>query len=453
MRVLSISRPLANRAIDNHTIFNAPAIFDYDAVVIDPAGIFRSVREAVSGSGDHETHSGVPVVNGDAGPGAPISEILLRRRDEVLRALEHGAVVAVVTQPQGLLNDVIGLHGLDRYFFLPAPTGISWDRNLVHWGEGSTATVVEPAHPFAPFIDAIRSNVQYRAYFNERAEGFAKAATVFARSTGGAPLGAEFKVLAGRVVFLPAAEAPSVEVRLDHGRAAVAAMRELLGHLDDDQQPRWLRDESLPGIAERQAELSQAQSRLRSAEEEAASAERAALEVEYVREVLWREGRFALLPAVLRCAELLGYRVAGADEGEPRLLAAEGALVIEAEGSSQRVGIGPHYRLRARLDAQLARDGTAGRGLIVVNGDRLRGPAARSEQFDDALRVGAESTRYALLTATELFAAARAAMAGADEATLSAVRLRLAETDGVVTLGDLLGEGASPTAASESTEN
>jgi hypothetical protein len=55
--------------------------------------------------------------------------------------------------------------------------------------------------------------------------------------------------------------------------------------------------------------------------------------------------------------------------------------------------------------------------------------------------VASEATHYGLLTAPALFAASRAAIAGAEPSMLAALRKRLVETDGVVSLGDIIGEG------------
>ena len=71
MRLLSIGRALPNRQIDNHSIFNAPAAFDYEAIAIDPGGVFASIRELLDASAGHATHADVQVVNGAAGDGAP----------------------------------------------------------------------------------------------------------------------------------------------------------------------------------------------------------------------------------------------------------------------------------------------------------------------------------------------------------------------------------------------
>ena len=182
MRLLSIGRPLPDIAIDNHTIFNAPACFDYEAIAIDPEGVFSSIRELLDASQEHATHGDSRVVNALTGPGVAAGEILQRRRDELVRALERGALVAVFTHPQAMITEIAGFPGLDRYFFLPAPAGLAWDAALIRWGEGVQAAVADHRHPFARYVDAVGSDMLYRAHFNDSAPGFAKLASVFARS-------------------------------------------------------------------------------------------------------------------------------------------------------------------------------------------------------------------------------------------------------------------------------
>ena len=170
MRVLSIGHPLPNPEIDNHSIFNAPTVFDYQAILVDPGGVFDAIQAVIDASAQQLTHSDVPVVNGESGAAATgIAEVLRRRRDEFARALERGAVLVVFTYPQATLTGVSGFSGCDRYFFLPAPPAMGWDASLLRGGEGTTATVVDHDHPFAPVLDVLQPELLYRAYFDDRA--------------------------------------------------------------------------------------------------------------------------------------------------------------------------------------------------------------------------------------------------------------------------------------------
>ncbi|MBM4416576.1 MAG: hypothetical protein FJ035_10180, partial [Chloroflexi bacterium] len=112
MRVLSIGRPLADPAIDNATIASAPALAEYPVIVLDPAGISAVIAEAADGRGEHHTLAGVPVVNGEpAGDALSLAELLRRRRDELVAALERGALVVVFVAPQVALPQVLGFTG------------------------------------------------------------------------------------------------------------------------------------------------------------------------------------------------------------------------------------------------------------------------------------------------------------------------------------------------------
>ncbi len=441
MRLLSIGRALPDRRIDNHSVFNAPAAFDYDAIAIDPEGVFVRIRELVDASADHTTLADAQVVNGGTGDGAAASEILRRRHDEVVRALERGSLVVVFAHPQAMITGVAGFPGIDRYFFLPAPPGLAWDAELIRWGEGTGVAVSDHAHPFARYIDTVRDDMLYRAWFEERVRGFANAAHVFARSPGGAPVGVEFRVLGGSVVFLPAPRTRGGDPARAQATAIVAAVTEHLERPSGDP-PMWVTRESVPGLDEREAEVERGQAQVHRAEEQRDAAEAEAEPLRRVRDVLWTEGSHALLPAAQRCLELLGFTSRVMDDA-PMLQADDVRIELEVEGSEATVGMAPHYRLRNRLDARIESEGSAPRGLIVVNGERTQALDRREEPHAEALRVAAEATSYALLPAPELFHAARAALAGADDETLASLRARIAETNGLVDLSDLLGEGAS----------
>jgi len=95
--------------------------------------------------------------------------------------------------------------------------------------------------------------------------------------------------------------------------------------------------------------------------------------------------------------------------------------------------VAPHYRLRRRLDEALERTARPQRGLIVVNGYRLRPPEERPAQYSDALRVAAESMRYGLVTGVQLFEAVEKALEK-DEAAVAAFRERLLNVEGALPL-------------------
>ncbi len=223
----------------------------------------------------------------------------------------------------------------------------------------------------------------------------------------------------------------------------VTAMQETLGSVDDNRRPGWLSTQPVPGLEEKEQERDDALVKQVHAQSKLDEAEMAAHELSALREVLWRAGEHALLPAIVRCTELLGF--SAREEGAGWLLTApEGELLLEAEADDGVVGMAPHYRLRARADRLLEERARPYRGLVVISGQRMTEPESRNSQHTDALRIAAESVGYALLTTDKLFDAVTAVLAGADgrpevgvdQTTIAAWRARLFETDGVVTLVD-----------------
>ena len=61
MRVLAIGHALPNPAVDNRSIFDAPTLFDYEAILIDLEAVQQSIREAALATAEHRTSAGVPV--------------------------------------------------------------------------------------------------------------------------------------------------------------------------------------------------------------------------------------------------------------------------------------------------------------------------------------------------------------------------------------------------------
>lgn len=445
MRVLSLGHPLPNPLVDNHSIFNAPTIFDYEAIVVDPSGVLDSIQSVVDSSGQHLTHSDVPVINGEPNVAATgIADVLRRRREEFSRALARNAVVVVFTYPQVTLTGVSGFSGCDRYFFLPAPSGMGWDSTLIRGGEGTTVSVVDHGHPFAPVCDALNQDLLYRAYFDDRAPGFADAGRIFARSAGGAPIGVQFRVGGGTVIFVPTIKTRSNAPASSLATVMVEAIHELM-LADDTDQPHWLADQDLPGLKDLESEEVFARERRDTANQALVSAENDVLQLGRMRDILWKKGQYGLLPAVLHCMALLGFEEEESSSNESssvqRLRSPKGDLYVTVEASSEAVDMTPHYRLRQRLDSLIEVGQGAPRGLIVVNGQRLVQPDRRDIQYEESLKVAAEATGYALLTTTDLFIVSRWALESDDDRTLTAIQERIVMTDGLLRLPEILDEG------------
>lgn len=442
MRVLSIGHRMRHRNLDNHTILNAPNIADYDAIVIDLGSTFDTIRDAARQSAHYVTNADVAIVNGDSLDGmTSLAELLQRRRDEIARALEHGATILVFTAPQSRFHGINGLHSFDRFFLLPAPDSVTWDERTIQGSEGTTVAVVDHDHPFVRVFETYRRNVMYRAVFNDRAEGVAKAGRALLRAAGGQAVGMDFPVLNGHLVFLPSPRPGSAANFPDQlGAAVIEAMQDQLGRPDEDP-PRWANEFAPSGIEDRRNDVQRARAELDQAQAALDEALKALREEEYLRDALWASGDAALLPAVLRCGEIVGFRVARDANSDPMFMDGATAVHVVVAGAVDAVDMAAHYRLRSRLDRIIETRAVNPRGLLVVNGQRQTHPLERKRQFEDAIRVAAEGQGYAVLTASDLFRIAYAARAGLPEDRLQQARERIATTSGVVQLDDLLAVG------------
>lgn len=439
MRILSLGTPLPGPPIDNHTFASAPAFFDYDALVVDPQALSQLIEEVVEGSAEHTTRSGERVANAPTAPDAVgLADLLRDRQEETARLLARGGLVVCFAYPNVVHHRVAGFTGCDRYFWLPAPPGLQYREPFLRRGVGSELIPIEHDHPFGPLIDQFRGKLTYHAYFADCEPGFAgPSGRVFARSLGGAAIGVEFPIAQGKAVFLPPiARLPNSDARYAYSSALQEAIRRLLNLAATASPPPWLGQYELAGLSARLSTRDDTQRNLAEAQEALAAAQDAVDELDRYRRLLWQEGKYGLEEPVRDVLALLGFRIVAKDLDAPAQIqlgigrGRSQVAFLEVEGSDEAVGMDGHYRLRRRLEEAIAQ-GKPRRGLLVINGYRTQPPAERGAQYQDALRVAAESMRYCIATTEQLFHAARASLQG-DEATVHAFRERLLTTEGVL---------------------
>ena len=433
MRVLVIGFPLPDPQIDNYNFLSAPSFFDYDALVVDTASVSRTIEEVVDQSQERLTYADRPVVNGPTSPLAVgLADALRRRQDETQRLLARGDLVVCFAYPDVPHPRVTGFPGCHRYYWLPAPAGLTYAPPHLMPGEGTEVLSAETDHPFAPYIDRFRANLLYRAYFSEG--GLGPGARVFARCTGGAAVGVELAVGNGRVVFLPPIRSLGTGTdRYPIAERILDCTRHSLSMAAAGPPPAWASRYALPGLAEREARRQEAEGEIASAEARLDEARAEVESLERHRRLLWQEGKHGLEPVVRDALRLLGFKVTEDLDRPAEAIWGEETLLLEVEGSSEAVDMAPHYRLRRRLEEALERTARPQRRLIVVNGYRLRPPEERPAQYSDALRVAAETMRYGLVTGLQLFQAVEKALEK-DEAAVEAFRERLLSAEGALPL-------------------
>ena len=443
MRILSLGYPLPNPQIDNYSFAGAPCFFDYDAMVVDPEALSRLIEEIVDQTAEHATAERQPVVSGATGPVTTgLADVLRRRQEETARLLANGGSVVCIIRPDVLHHRVAGFTGCDRYFWLPAPAGLQYREPHLMAGHGQSILITDHDHPFATYVESFRGRLAYSAYFAVGIPGFANWAHVFARSAGGAAVGVELRVDAGRVVFIPHVRdlAPGAN-RHPVASSIVDCLRRLQGQAVEESPPPWVKQFTLPGSAELEAKHAAAEEELAAAQAKATEARAHLGEIDKFRRLLWQEGKYGLEAAAREAFAALGCQTSD-DVDEPCVLyRGSERLLLEVEGSPAAVGMEAHYRLRRRLEEAIA-EGRPQKGVVLVNGYRLSAPESREVEYVDALRVAAESMRYCLLTTSQLFEVVRRHMEG-DGQVAQAFWQRLMSCEGVFGL-DSMSSSAQP---------
>ena len=432
MRILSLGIGLPDAAIDNYNWASALSFYDYDAIVVEPAqGVSRMIEGIVKGE-QYKTYDDIPIADGPTTSETfGLADLLRRRRDETERLLAKGGLVVVFAHPDVPHPSVSGFTGAHRYYWLPAPEGKDYSTRHLKGAGGRHVNVVDWEHPFANYLDAKRNDVLYRASFAEGPDAF-ESARVIARSDGGTPIALEVPVLSGRVIFLPAL--PPRITPADRSTFAanlVGAIRNTLLTTAEGSAPEWVEAESLPGLEDARRRMQDAESKLDELEAQLDEARGEYLGIERFRRILWQEGKYGFELPVRDALLQLGLRQFSTPDQPAHFTLGSDPLYIEAESSAGPVGMDPHYRLRSRLEAKIADDGRAPpHGIIVVNGYRETPPEEREQQYTNALRVAAESMRYTVVRATDVFAALREKLEGKSDG--KAFCKLLVETEGVL---------------------
>jgi hypothetical protein len=416
MRLLVIGMPLPNQKIDNYSFFSAPSFFDYDAVLIDPAAIVQAVNDVLNGGAAHATAADEPIVNAPSnGLQVGLADLLKRRRDETERLLERGGTVALFARPSQPFRFIAGMPAVDQYFWLPAPAGMAYAEPYLIPAFGTEVVPTDTSNPLTPFITAFDRWFHYRAYFAENVPSFSGVANVFARSVGGAAVGVRFQFGRGHVYFLPAMfSTPEGDPRFNLASTLLNCLTQSVHAAPSEEPPEWVADVRLPGIETLEAAADEAANELQEANERYQEAQTKLDQVARFRRLLWQEGLYGLESVVRDALQTLGFTV-NIDVDQPGVIRADGRVAfLEVEGSEDTVVEWPYFRLQKRLERDLMDTKEPKKGLIVVNGHRLRPPDEREAQYTDALRIACENYRYALLTADHLLDLVREAETRAD---------------------------------------
>jgi len=440
MRVLSLSHRLQHPRFDNYSIVTAPNMMDYDAIVIDIAGTFDVITQVAQGEGYWETFDGQQVSNGsDIDNQLGLSGLLERRRDELVEALGNGAIVIVFgSAPKQTFKISGGTNGLDSYWLLPAPIGMNWDRHTLLGSGGDAVVISDYSNPFLKVFETYETDVEYQMRFDETSPAVQKNASVFLRSSGGAAVGAEFKVLNGTVVFLPSPKnIGATWLSNKEAQAILIAASDALGRIDMEI-PHWAGRLSIPETDRLTRNYEKALAEKQTADD---TLEQAVVELngrKSLSTMLWGAGQQYLI-AVREGLTILGFDETSV-RSEPIEFRYNGnELFIECDASEEMVEMTAHYALRQRLDAKIDKSAKAVRGLVIINGQRLTDINQRQRELSESLRVAAEATGYGVMNSRDLFTVCMAALDGKiEDSALQEIQTRLTTTNGLIDLQDII---------------
>lgn len=427
-RILSLGFPLPGLQVDNHTMLSAPAFFDYDALVVDPRAAAIMVEGVLAGQVEAASFTGARVqLHPEKHDDVAVIDVLARRRNEAAALLARGGVVVVFAHPETRHPLAEGQQAGD-YDWLPLPDSLRLVEPLMTAADGSQAAVVDWQHPMAAFVSSQLANIAYRAHFD--AHAFA-GMSVFARSHGGAAIGVEVPLPAGRLFLVPALRSvPSGDARYAMSDALQNGIRAALGVTAAGRPPTWVKPDELPGLSDLVSNVAAARATAEASTQALAVAESEQEELAQYQRLLWQEGAVGLNSVVVNALRLIEFDVYDRTPTEIEIRHDGATVFVEIEGSDRAIDMTPHHRLRQRIERAIEKRGSTPRGVLFVNGERLLAPIQR-KHVTDALRLASETMRYCVAPTCGLYEAVVARLNG-DEDAVVAYRERLMAHDGLL---------------------
>jgi len=457
MRIISIGCPVPSPNVDNHSIANAPSIFDYDACVIDPQAVSEQIEGIANMTLDVKSPDGRAISPGESGAfHFGLGELLESRQHELRQLMERGGLLVVFAYANVRHPSVASFPGLNRYSLIPSPEGDPFKWPSLRPADGKDVRSTIPQHAASGYLDDLAGRLRYRAVLdlNDSHDG-----VVLGRSVGGAVVAAEFRVGAGRIVVLPPPDALAATQRKVFSSALLECIERLMQEPDAEEAPLWVRRYDTPESSSVRDELSAAELELKQAQRRVQEARSLLADATRLQGMLWQSQNAAFRDVIEDAFRLLGYSVTSGDDAMEIRDGTESVLV-EIASSNNAVSDRLYLTLQQRIEEHYLRRKSRPRGVIVANGLRETDPRIRREPFPRTLVNACETYGYALIPVEALFELVTFAAEASDEPELlEEIRRSIAETAGVLEIaleedveddnGTELDEPASVGAASE----
>jgi len=154
VRIISIGCPVPSPNVDNHSIANAPSIFDYDACIIDPQSVSEQIEGIAASTLDVKAPDGRLISLGESGAfHFGLGELLEQRRRELQQLMECGGLIVMFIYPSVRHPNVASYPGLNRYSLIPGPEGDPFKWPSLRPADGKDVRPAIPQHPVSGFLD------------------------------------------------------------------------------------------------------------------------------------------------------------------------------------------------------------------------------------------------------------------------------------------------------------
>ena len=430
MRIISIGCPVPSPNVDNHSIANAPSIFDYDACIIDPQSVSEQIEGIAASTLDVKAPDGRAITQGESGAfHFGLAELLQQRQMELRQLLDRGGLLILFAYPNVRHPNVPSFPGLNRYSLIPGPDSDPFNWPTLRPADGKDLHPTIPQHAAGDFLEELSGRLRYRALFDFSTSS---EATVIARSIGGAAVAAEFKVGPGRIVALPPADTLSTSQRKAFSTSLLEMIERLAQEPEQSAAPVWARRYDTPEASEARDELAAAQDELKQTQRRVTEAESLVVDTTRFQSMLWQSQNAAFQDVIQDAFRVLGYTVSAAESGMEIRDAAD-ISVVELSSANNAISDRLYLTLQHRIEEQYLRRKSRPKGIIVGNGFRQTDPRIRREPFPRTLVDACETYGYAIIPVEALYELVTFATEASDEPeVLEEIRRSIAEASGVL---------------------
>lgn len=430
MRIISLGCPVPSPNVDNHSIANAPSLFDYDACIVD----MQAVSEQIEGIAASTLHAKAPdgraVSAGESGAfHFGLAELLELRQLEFRQLLDGGGTVVLFVYPNVRHPGIASFPGLNRYSLIPSPEGDPFKWPTLRPADGKDVQVAVPQHPASGFLADLSNRIRYRAMFDLPASANGQ---VVGRSVGGAAVAVEFRVGPGRILALPPTDNLATAQRKAFSASLLEMIERLVEQPDLSTAPVWVRRYDTPEASAARDELAEAEAELKQAERRVKEAQALVVDTTRFEGLLWQSDNASYRETVHDAFRVLGYSIAGG-AGSTELRDGTAVALLELTSAAGAVSDRLYLSLQQRVEDHYLRRRARPKGIIVANGHRQTDPRIRREPFPRTLIDACENFGYVLIPVEALYELVTFASEAADEPELlEEIRRSIADTAGVL---------------------